>query len=133
MIHIDQILAPQQCQRPRHDRNALQRRPHAGPPCVADAADVVDADACLPHRLLHQPDDPCSVMLGGDLGQKSFAGWRVVGVAEVAEDDGRGGRSFIGTGGRVEVGWWEFDDAYAELVGAAFEADGYHCGSIDAV
>ena len=99
MIHINQILFPQQCQRTCHDRNTLQWRSHARSPRVAYATDIVDADVCLPHCLLDQPDDPCSVMLGGDLGQESFA-WRgAVGVAEIAEDERRGGGAFARGGG----------------------------------
>lgn len=57
-------------------------------------------------------------MEGGVFGEEAGAGGGDVGVAEVGEDEGGGG------GGGVR------DDAHAEFVGAAFEADcvAHGCG-----
>ena len=48
-------------------------------------------------------------------------------MAEVAEYEGWGGGALgCSGGGRELVRWREFDDAYAELIGATFKADGNH-------
>lgn len=116
VVHTDELLPPQQGEGARGDRDALQRRPHSGAFCVADAVDVGDGDAGLAHGLLYEADDPSAVMPCRVLGQETLARRGDVGVAEVREDDGRLRRVRM------------LDDSNAELIGAAFEADGDHLG-----
>ena len=68
---------------------------------------------------VHEGDDVEAVVPGCVFGEEAFAGGGVEGVAEVAED-GRWSGAF-GRG-------WMLDEAHAELVGGAFEAEGYHVG-----
>lgn len=67
---------------------------------------------------LDERDDVGAVVEGGVFGEEAGAGGGDVGVSDVGEDEGGGG------GGGVR------DDAYAEFVGAAFEADcvAHGCG-----
>ena len=57
-----------------------------------------------------------AVVEGGVLWEEAGAGWGDVGVADVRED----------AGGGFGGGFGVLDYAYAEFVGAAFEADCYH-------
>ena len=120
VVDADQGLGPQQAQRARRHRHALQRRAHAWAAGVADAVDVADAEVGFGEGGAHELDDPLAVVARGVFGEEAGAGWGDVGVAEVGEDLGAGV-------GAVAAGWVE-DEAYAELVGGAFEAEGYHCG-----
>lgn len=117
MVHAHQWLPPQQTQHPRRDGDALKRGTHAGALGVADAVDIVDAHAGVLERLLDEPDDPGPVMPRRVLGQETLAGRRDEGVADVGED--LRGAAVI----RVQ------DEAHAQLVGGALEADGDHCSS----
>lgn len=59
-------------------------------------------------------DDPGSVVFGCVFGEESFAGGGDEGVADVGEDCCWAG------------GFGVVDEANAEFVGGAFEAEGYH-------
>ena len=86
---------------------------------------------------MHEGGDVGAVVEGGFFGEEARAGRGVVGVAEVGEDLGGlvGGGRGVGCGGGVAIGDGDgavggnvrvVDDADAEFIGRAFEAQGYH-------
>lgn len=122
MIHAHKRFPPQKAQHPRRNRDALQRRAHPGPLGEADAVNVSDARAGLAQRPPDETDDEGAVVAGGLLRHEAFAGRGIVGVADVGADDG-------GAAGAAAVAAavrWVLDEADAELVRGAFEADGEH-------
>lgn len=119
MINPHDILPPQQTQHPRRKRHTLQRRPHPRALRVADTIDIVNCHAGFFQCLLDQSHDPGAVVFGRVLWEEARARWGDKGVPDVGEDlCGRGGGGF--GGGGLE------DDADAEFVRGAFEADCDH-------
>lgn len=110
VVHAHEGLAPEQGERARGDGDALQRRPHARPPGVADAAQLGGRDACRAQRRPRDPREERAVVLRRVLGQEPRPRRRDEGVADVGEDRGPARRQVVRY------------DADAELVGAAFAA-----------
>lgn len=114
MVDSYQLFAPEQRKGSCRYRDTLQRCAHARAFGIAYATQIIHTHACLAYCLLHEPYNPCSMVLCCVLGEEAFAGRRDICVSKVCENYG----GFVWGGMR--------DDADTELVGAAFEADCYH-------
>lgn len=111
MVDANDGLVPEEGEHARGYGDGLEGRAHPRAFGVADAVDVRGFEAGFDEGTLHERDDMRAVVYGGVFGEETGAGGGDVGVSEVGED--YGGRS----GGGVR------DDANADFVGAAFEAD----------
>lgn len=118
VIHSDDgLVAPQLSERACRQRHTLQRGAHPRSLGVAYHVDISGAETGFAEGTSHERDDVGAVVSRCVFRQEAFTRGRVERVSDVAQD-----ACGVGRLGGVRV----VDEAYAQLVGRAFQSESYH-------